>query len=91
VLLNHQSSPILSNLQSSSRYATEKLPETIDEYRSTVKNGETADESVDLNRIINDFRSLGKTEDQLIELKTALKKVDAKLDQTKEKLSERAD
>jgi len=37
-------------------------------------------EAVDLNRIINDFRSIGKTEDELVNVNSALKKVDAELE-----------
>lgn len=36
ILLNDPSSPIISKIRSSSKYATEKLPETIDQYRSLV-------------------------------------------------------
>lgn len=65
VLLNDQSSPLLSNLRAASKYATQKLPQTIEEYRATVKDGNIVREPVDLNMIINDYRTICKTEDKL--------------------------
>jgi hypothetical protein len=75
VLLNDSSSPILSNLRQSSKYSTQKLPETIDEYRSTVIDGDILNTPVDLNEIINDYRTLCKTEDHLTAVKKTLEKV----------------
>lgn len=36
VLLKDQSSPLMSTLRSCGKYVNEKLPETLDAYRSTV-------------------------------------------------------
>ena len=49
ILLNKASSPIVSNLKASDRYTTQKLPETLDEYRMTVKGGDVLNQPVDLN------------------------------------------
>ena len=76
ILLNDASSPIVSTVRASSKYATQKLPETLDGYRATVKNGDILKDPVDLNVIINDFRDLGKTEDHLKDVNAALNKVD---------------
>ena len=75
ILLNDASSPIVSTVRASSKYATQKLPETFDGYQATFKNG-IMKEAVDLNVIINDFRSLGKTEDHLKDVDAALNRVD---------------
>ena len=40
LLLNDRSSPILSNLRASSKYATQELPPTLDEYRATIDGGD---------------------------------------------------
>lgn len=60
-LLNDSSSPIMSTIRSTSKYSVNKLPETIEEYRTTVKDGDFIDNPVDLNRIINDYRNIGQT------------------------------
>lgn len=65
LLLNDSSSPLLSNLKALKKYATQKLPDSIDEYRSTIKNGDIIDEPVDLNVMINDYQALNNTEDHL--------------------------
>ena len=79
MLLNDSSSPILSNLRQSSKYSTQKLPETIDEYRSTVKDGDILKQPVDLNEIINDYRTLCKTEDHLHTVQNTLHSVEKML------------
>lgn len=62
----------MSTLRATSKYSVDKLPETIDEYRSTVKNGDILRNSVDLNRIINDYKTVGKTADTISEIETTL-------------------
>ncbi len=79
VLLNDSSSPILSNLRASSKYATQKLPETLEEYRATVEGGDVIRNPVDLNVIINDYQSLNKTESELGKIKDALRKAEGML------------
>ena len=56
ILLNDQSSPLMSTIASLAKYSTQKLPEDLDAYRATLKDGDIIDEAVDLNRIINDYR-----------------------------------
>ena len=63
VLLNDQSSPLLSTLRSCSKYVHDKLPETLEAYRSTVKDGDILNNAVDVNLMINDYRALNSTED----------------------------
>lgn len=62
----------MSTLRATSKYSVDKLPKTIDEYRSTVKNGDILRNSVDLNRIINDYKTVGKTADTISEIETTL-------------------
>lgn len=62
----------MSTLRATSKYSVDKLPETIDEYRSTVKNDDILRNSVDLNRIINDYKTVGKTADTISEIETTL-------------------
>ena len=56
ILLNDQSSPLMSTIASLAKYSTQKLPEDLDAYRATLKDGDIIDEAIDLNRIINDYR-----------------------------------
>ena len=62
-LLTDSSSPIMSALRSSSKYSVDKLPDTFDEYRATLKDGDVLSKPLDLNRIINDYNQMGKTEE----------------------------
>ena len=61
ILLNKASSPIVSNLKASNKYTTQKLPETLDEYRAAVKGGVILSQPVDLNKMINDHSDLQRT------------------------------
>ncbi len=72
LLLNDQSSPLISKLRALSKYATQKLPDTIDGYRATLKDGNILDQPVDLNVMINDYQSLTKSEEQLAKMDTQL-------------------
>ena len=56
ILLNDRSSPLMSTLAGLSRYSTQKLPEDLEAYRATLKDGDIISEAVDLNRMINDYR-----------------------------------
>ena len=75
ILLSDPSSPIISNMRSSSKYATQKLPETIDEYRSLLTDGDITNEPVDLNVIINDYRNMNKVDDHLQTINSTLSQV----------------
>lgn len=79
ILLNDKSSPLISNLRALSKYATQKLPETIDGYRAQVKNGDIINQPVDLNVMINDYRALNKTEEQLSKMNDQLSSVEARM------------
>ena len=72
ILLNDRSSPLISTLASLSKYASQKLPENLEAYRATVKDGDIINEAVDLNRMINDYRSLNLTEDKLKSMEAQL-------------------
>ena len=86
VLLNNSSSPILSNLRASSKYATQKLPRTLEEYRATIDGGDIVRAPVDLNAIINDYQALGKTESELTKIKETLEEAQTQLKEEKENL-----
>ena len=72
VLLNDQGSPLVSTLRTCSKYVHEKLPETLEAYRSTVKDGDIISNAVDVNLMINDYRSLNKTEDTVKQMEAQL-------------------
>lgn len=78
-------------MRSSSKYATQKLPPTLDEYRSTVKDGNIIEKPVDLNVIINDYQKMGKSEEHLKDVDLTLNKLSEMLDQKKQSLQSRAE
>jgi len=88
ILLNDFSSPLMSKLSALQKYSTQKLPETIDEYRATIKNGDILQEPVDLNVMINDYRSLNNTEDQLKRVETQLNQVEQLLNSKQKKVEQ---
>jgi len=73
-------------LRSSSKYATQKLPPTLDEYRATVKDGNIVDKPLDLNVIINDYQKMGKSEEHLMDVDKTLIKLNKMLDQKRKSL-----
>jgi len=83
VLLKDQSSPLLGNIRALKKYATQKLPETIDEYRETVDRGDIIDQPVDLNTMINDYIKLNRTEETLRTMEQEFDKVEGLLEQRK--------
>jgi len=55
-----------------------------------VKNGDILNNAVDLNRIINDYKTVGKTADTVSEIEKTLGRIEKSLSQKQKKLKEKA-
>ena len=91
LLLNDASSPLISNLRALSKYATQKLPETIDGYRAQIKDGNILEQPVDLNVMINEYGALTKSEEQLTKMDAQLSQVEATMAEKKSLLKTKAE
>jgi len=69
----------MSTLNSCRKYVFHKLPETLDAYRATVKDGDITNQPIDLNRMINDYQAINKTKTQLSEMDSDLNTIENRL------------